>query len=120
MTAQPFSHLFSWLEWTTAQLKETSGLASGRAEQLWHRFDMTRRQPFRLWVKALGVPLPEAALKASGDSSWQQISSRDEQAWQRLPGIGRERARSLVAFLHHPTIVLLADKLRALGVTGFD
>ena len=120
MTAQPFSHLFSWLEWTTAQLKETSGLAPGRAEQLWHRFDMTRRQPFRLWVKALGVPLPEAALKASGDSTWQQISLRDEQAWQRLPGIGRERARSLVAFLHHPIIVSLADKLRALGVTGFD
>lgn len=72
MTAQPFSHLFSWLEWTAAQLKETSGLAPGRAEQLWHRFDMTRRQPFRLWIKALGVPLPEAALKASGDSAWQR------------------------------------------------
>lgn len=120
MMALPFDHLFSWLEWQAAQLKAIPGVTPERGEQLWHRFDMTRRQPFRLWVKALGAPLPEAALKASGDTSWQQISARDELAWQKLPGIGRERARRLVTFFHHPTIVALADKLHTLGVVGFD
>ncbi|UAK21432.1 NAD-dependent DNA ligase LigB [Kluyvera sp. CRP] len=120
MMALPFDHLFSWLEWQAAQLKAIPGIAPERAEQLWHRFDMTRRQPFRLWVKALGTPLPETALQASGDTSWRQISARDELAWQKLPGIGRERARRLVTFFHHPTIVALADKLHTLGVVGFD
>lgn len=120
MIAQPFSHLFSWLELTVAELKATPGMTPERAGMLWHRFDMARRQPFRQWVRALGVPLPEAALRASGDASWRQLIARDELSWQTLPGVGWEKARSLVAFLHHPTIVSLAVKLRALGVAGFD
>jgi len=117
--AQPFENIFSWLEFTQAQLQEVPGITITRAEQVWHRFDMTRRQPFRLWLKALGLPLPAGALKALRDNSWQQIQARDEQHWQTLPGIGPEKARSLVTFIHHPTVIVLADHLRALGVSGF-
>lgn len=117
--AQPFENIFSWLEFTQAQLQEVPGITITRAEQVWHRFDMTRRQPFRHWLKALGLPLPAGALKALRDNSWQQIQARDEQHWQTLPGIGPEKARSLVTFIHHPTVIVLADHLRALGVSGF-
>ena len=117
--AQPFENIFSWLELTQPQLQEVPGISFTRAQQLWHRFDMTRRQPFRLWLKALGLPLPAGALNVLRDNSWQQIQARDEQQWQTLPGIGPEKARSLVTFIHHPTIILLADQLRALGVSGF-
>lgn len=120
MLAQPFNHLFSWLALTPEQLQATPGLTAKRAGQLWHRFDMTRRQPFSLWVRALGVPLPESALKSRRFTSWRQLTARDESDWQTLPGVGQEKARSLVAFIHHPTIVSLVDKLRALGVAGFD
>ena len=117
--AQPFEHIFSWLELTRMQLQETPGITLTRAEQLWHRFDITRRQPFRLWLKALGLPLPTGALKSLSDESWQQLQARDELHWQTLPGIGPEKARSLVAFIHHPMINQLADQLHALGVNGF-
>lgn len=120
LMARPFSHLFAWLELTREQLQSTPGMSAERGEQLWHRFEMTRRQPFRLWVKALGLPLPATALKVLSDSSWRQLRARDELRWQTLPGVGPEKARSLVAFTHDPTIVALADKLRTLGVTGFD
>lgn len=118
--AHPFSHIFSWLELTPNQLQETPGMTAKRAQQLLHRFEMTRRQPFQRWVKALGLPLPAAALKALDDNSWQQLLARDEQRWQSLPGIGPEKARSLVTFIHHPTVTSLVEKLRSLGVTGFD
>lgn len=118
--AQPFSHIFSWLELTLAQLQATPGMSAERAQQVWHRFELARRQPFRLWVKALGLPLPAAALQALSDSTWRQLLARDEKHWQVLPGIGAEKARSLVAFTHHPTIASLVSKLGTLGVTGFD
>lgn len=117
--AQPFENIFSWLEFTQAQLQEVPGITITRAEQLWHRFDMSRRQPFRLWLKALGLPLPAGAMKALRDNSWQQVQARDEQHWQTLPGVGPEKARSLVTFIHHPTIIQLADQLHTLGVSGF-
>lgn len=118
--AQPFEHIFSWLALTQAQLEDVPGVSKTRAQQLWHRFDMTRRQPFRLWLKALGLPLPADALKALRDNNWQQLQAREEPQWQILPGVGSEKARSLVTFIHHPTVNQLADQLRALGVNGFD
>lgn len=119
MTSHAFKHIFSWLELTPNQLQQTLGMTPERAQQLWHRFDLTRRQPFRLWVKALGVPLPNGALKTLNDGSWQQLLSRDENQWQRLPGIGEEKAQRLVEFVHHPVVGELVGKLGALGVKGF-
>lgn len=119
-TAHSFEHIFSWLGLTLTQLQSTPGMTAERAQQVWHRFDMTRRQPFRRWIKAIGVPLPNAALKALDDSTWRQLLARDERRWQTLPGIGPEKARSLVTFLHDPVVGTLVEKLRKLGVAGFN
>ena len=117
--AHSFAHIFSWLELTPMQLNDTPGITAARAQQILQRFDMARRQPFPLWLKALGLPLPSGAMKALSDGSWKQLEARDELHWQNLPGVGPEKARNLVAFIHHPTIVELTRQLRSLGVRGF-
>ena len=119
LMAHSFPHLFSWLELTLAQLQETPGITASRAQQIWDRFERVRRQPFPLWLKALGLPLPAGAMKTLSDDSWRLLETRDELHWQNLPGVGPEKARRLVAFIHHPTIVALIGQLRALQINGF-
>lgn len=117
--AHHFEHLFSWLGLTQSQLQQTPGLTAQRGQQLWHQFNLVRRQPFPRWLNALGIPLPRTAMQALSDRRWQQLQSRDAQRWQQVPGIGAERARRLVTFTHHPTVNALTVWLGEQGVPGF-
>lgn len=117
--AHRFEHLFSWLSLTKAQLQNTPGFTAKRGLLLWHRFDFARRQPFVRWIDALGVPLPGMAAKAITDNAWRQLQARDEQSWQRLPGIGPEKSRKLVEFVHHPALHALTTWLGEQGINGF-
>ncbi|WP_437612627.1 NAD-dependent DNA ligase LigB [Erwinia sp. V71] len=99
-----FQHLFSWLRFSQQQLQSVPGISEKRAQQLWHRFQFSRQQPLQLWVKALGVPLPVAALNALPDRDWQQLLARDEASWRQLPGIGAGRAARIVQFLQHDEV----------------
>ncbi|MBP2169077.1 DNA ligase (NAD+) [Erwinia toletana] len=113
MQMEAFSHLFAWLSFSPQQLQSVPGITEARAQQIWLHFQQSRQQPFKRWVKALGVPVPTAALNALADNSWQQLIARDEQSWQALPGIGEalalrithflrdEDVRRLIAFLQH-------------------
>ncbi|MCU6665405.1 NAD-dependent DNA ligase LigB [Silvania hatchlandensis] len=114
-----FEHLFSWLALTEAQLQQTPGLTSQRGQQLWHQFNLVRRQPFPRWLDALGIPLPRAAMRALSDRSWAQIQSRDARRWQQVPGVGAKRARRLVEFTHHPMVNALTVWLGEQDVPGF-
>lgn len=118
--AYPFEHLFSWLAFTPEQLQHVPGFSPARGEQLWHQFTVIRRQPFKRWVIALGLPLPQSALDAAGDSQWQQLEARDESGWQRLPGIGKERAQRIVAAVHHPDVIRLTQWLASQNIPGFE
>lgn len=117
--AHHFEHLFSWLALTQEQLQHTPGLSAQRGLRLWHQFNLARRQPFTRWLDALGVPLPRVAMRALGDGHWQQLQSRDPLGWQQVPGIGVEKARRLVEFVHHPTVNALTGWLNEQGVQGF-
>lgn len=117
--AHHFEHLFSWLTLTQEQLQHTPGLSTQRGLQLWHQFNLARRQPFTRWLDALGVPLPRVAMRALGDRHWQQLQSRDLLGWQQVPGIGMGKARRLVEFVHHPTVNTLTSWLNEQGVQGF-
>ena len=86
---------------------------------LWHRFEFARKQPFMRWIAALGVPLPRAAAKALNAHSWQQLREKDAESWQQLPGVGKENAQKLIAFIHDPTIATLAAWLGEQGIQGF-
>ena len=94
--AHHFEHLFSWLLLTQEQLQSTPGFSAARGLALWHRFNQVHEQPFIRWIMALGVPLPQASLKALEDVSWQKMSERSERR-QALPGTGAEKARQIVA-----------------------
>ncbi|WLI78985.1 NAD-dependent DNA ligase LigB [Kosakonia sp. H02] len=115
-----FEHLFSWLTLTKEQLQATPGISPARGLQLWHRFSLTREKPFIRWLNALSTPMPQSAINAAGDTSWQQIKGRDDQAWQQLPAIGAEKARQIIAFIHAPVIEQLTTWLGKQGVKAFQ
>ncbi|WP_313668214.1 NAD-dependent DNA ligase LigB [Atlantibacter sp.] len=115
-----FEHVYSWLELTEQQLQGVPGFSAKRALEMWHRFNLVRQQPFRLWLISLGLPLPAAALRHLPDRHWDEVANRDELSWQQLPGVGAERARKLVAFIRHPQIAALVDALARQRITGFS
>jgi len=51
--------------------------------------------------------------------SWQQLREKDAESWQQLPGVGKENAQKLIAFIHDPTIATLAAWLGEQGIQGF-
>jgi len=114
-----FEHIFSWLTLTPQQLQHTPGISPARGQKLWHQFELAHKRPFMRWVIALGTPMTQGALNAAGDHHWQQLLARNEQQWQQLPNIGREKAAQLVAFTHHAVLQTLTAWLTAHGVNGF-
>ncbi|MGE9553772.1 NAD-dependent DNA ligase LigB [Erwinia amylovora] len=104
MQSGQLNHLFSWLSLTHEQIRGIKGMTEARAEQLYHQFSLSQQQPFKRWVKATGVPVPERALNAMTDDNWQTLLARDHAAWQQLPGIGQKLAGQIMAFLHHPQV----------------
>ncbi len=84
-----FEHIFSWLLLTPEQLQNTPGIAKSKSAQLWHQFNLARKQPFTRWVMAMGIPLTRAALNASDERSWSQLLFSTEQFWQQLPALDR-------------------------------
>ena len=94
-----FLHLFSWLDMQSEQLSAVPGISPSKARQIMHYFNRVQHQPFRRWVKALGVPLPAAALNALSDNSWSQLLDRSLQSWQQLPGVGATLAQRIDVWL---------------------
>ena len=110
------THLFGWLTLTPEQIAAATDLSPERAEQLWHRFNLTRQQPFRRWVKALGVSLPQKALNALPDQQWESIMRRDVMAWQTLPGVGAGLATRLAEQFQDARLQALIAFLQQQGI----
>jgi DNA ligase (NAD+) len=117
--ARSMEHLFSWLALTPDRLQAIPGISAQRGQRLWHQFNFARKRPFQRWVQAMGVPIPKAAFVRLKEDDWQQMQDRNEEQWRRLPGIGVERARQLVTFLHSPDVAALAKWLSGQRVPGF-
>ncbi|EJB3963950.1 NAD-dependent DNA ligase LigB [Escherichia coli] len=115
-----FEHIFSWLLLTPEQLQNTPGIAKSKSAQLWHRFNLARKQPFTRWVMAMGIPLTRAALNASDERSWSQLLFSTEQFWQQLPGTGSGRARQVIEWKENAQIKKLGSSLAAQQITGFE
>ncbi|EGN4668956.1 NAD-dependent DNA ligase LigB [Escherichia coli] len=115
-----FEHIFSWLLLTPEQLKNTPGIAKSKSAQLWHQFNLARKQPFTRWVMAMGIPLTRAALNASDERSWSQLLFSTEQFWQQLPGTGSGRARQVIEWKENAQIKKLGSWLAAQQITGFE
>lgn len=115
-----FEHIFSWLLLTPEQLQNTPGIAKSKSAQLWHQFNLARKQPFTRWVMAMGIPLTRAALNASDERSWSQLLFSTEQFWQQLPGTGSGRARQVIEWKENAHIKKLGSWLAAQQITGFE
>ncbi|SMB21352.1 DNA ligase, LigB [Escherichia coli] len=115
-----FEHIFSWLLLTPEQLQNTPGIAKSKSAQLWHQFNLARKQPFTRWVMAMGIPLTRAALNASDERSWSQLLFSTEQFWQQLPGTGSGRARQVIEWKENAQIKKLGSWLAAQQITGFE
>ncbi len=115
-----FEHIFSWLLLTPEQLQNTPGIAKSKSAQLWHRFNLARKQPFTRWVMAMGISLTRAALNASDERSWSQLLFSTEQFWQQLPGTGSGRARQVIEWKENAQIKKLGSWLAAQQITGFE
>lgn len=115
-----FEHIFSWLLLKPEQLQNTPGIAKSKSAQLWHQFNLARKQPFTRWVMAMGIPLTRAALNASDERSWSQLLFSTEQFWQQLPGTGSGRARQVIEWKENAQIKKLGSWLAAQQITGFE
>ncbi|EJE7189017.1 NAD-dependent DNA ligase LigB [Escherichia coli] len=115
-----FEHIFSWLLLTPEQLQNTPGIAKSKSAQLWHQFNLARKQPFTRRVMAMGIPLTWAALNASDERSWSQLLFSTEQFWQQLPGTGSGRARQVIEWKENAQIKKLGSWLAAQQITGFE
>ncbi|HGG7340513.1 TPA: NAD-dependent DNA ligase LigB [Escherichia coli] len=115
-----FEHIFSWLLLTPEQLQNTPGISKSKSAQLWHQFNLARKQPFTRWVMAMGIPLTRAALNASDERSWSQLLFSTEQFWQQLPGTGSGRARQVIEWKENAQIKKLGSWLAAQQITGFE
>lgn len=117
--ARSMEHLFSWLAFTPERLQSIPGISAQRGQRLWHQFNLAREWPFLRWIQAIGVPIPKTAFAGLKEDDWRRMQDRNEEQWRRLPGIGAERARQLVRFLHHPDVAALAKWLSGQRVPGF-
>ncbi|MCN9008800.1 NAD-dependent DNA ligase LigB [Escherichia coli] len=115
-----FEHIFSWLLLTPEQLQNTPGIAKSKSAQLWHQFNLARKQPFTRWVMAMGIPLTRVALNASDERFWSQLLLSTEQFWQQLPGTGSGRARQVIEWKENAQIKKLGSWLAAQQITGFE
>lgn len=98
------THLFSWLTLTQEQLKSVPGIGETRSHLFWQQFRLSRQRPFKRWVKALGVPIPEKAMNSLADDSWPKLLSRTPDEWQALPGIGNGLAKKIIHFLNNQEV----------------
>ncbi|CBG90867.1 NAD-dependent DNA ligase LigB [Citrobacter rodentium] len=114
-----FAHIFSWLGLTLEQIQLTPGFTKARGEKLWHQFNLARKKPFKRWLLAMGIPLTQAALNISGDSSWPQLAAQSEKHWRQLPGTGAGRAASVIEWIRCAEIVALSRWLDAQRIDGF-
>ena len=114
-----FEHIFSWLLLTPEQLQNTPGIAKSKSAQLWHQFNLARKQPFTRWLMAMGIPLTQAALKSHLFDSWQQVMSQTKQDWQQLPGTGSRRASQVIKWRDDSDISVLSSWMSAQQIPGF-
>lgn len=114
------THLFSWLTLTPEQIAQANGITPARAQLIWHRFNLTRQQPLRRWVSALGLPLPRAALQALPDAQWSQLLTRTAESWQQLPGIGSVLAQRIVMMLQDAHLQQLIHFLQQQEIPAAD
>jgi DNA ligase (NAD+) len=108
--------LLDWLTFDAQELATINGFGERSSARLLNSFNSARQQPFRRWLKALGLPPTGQAQLAD---SWQELANRNTEQWQAEAGIGPGRAAQLSAFFRDPQVLALSETLRVAGIDGF-
>ncbi|MEQ6890187.1 NAD-dependent DNA ligase LigB [Halomonas sp. CS7] len=110
------TNLLDWRALDAPALRRAHGIGEARAAALVAAFTGTRAAPFSRWLQALGAPPGvEAALPAD----WTTLTAWRRRDWRALPGVGPDRAATLVDFFAHPEVRALARRLGEAGTDGF-
>lgn len=97
-------------------LQHIPNFAKKRSAQTVQAFNQAKRQPFHLWLKALGAP---AALSAKTHDDWQSLVQLSAQDWQQQRHFSPTQAKELSAFFQHPAVQAAAVDLQKHNVAGF-
>lgn len=108
--------LLDWMSMDSARLATMPGFGERRSTRLLTSLQSAHERPFRVWLKAIGLP---AVAEAHLGDNWQELATRSREQWQVLPGIGPVRAKQLVGFFQDPQIQALSQQLQSLGIQGF-
>ncbi|MGV3345666.1 NAD-dependent DNA ligase LigB [Enterobacteriaceae bacterium LUAb1] len=104
ITQQTGMQLFSWLTWDEAYIQTLPGITAQKRALIHYQFMQSRHQPLQRWIKALGPPLPESAMRFISESDLADIPYWNAEQWQQLPGIGNAIAERLVKYFADDTI----------------
>ena len=114
--AQQINRITDWLALTAEDLQHIPNFAKKRSAQTVQAFNQAKRQPFHLWLKALGAP---AALSAKTHDDWQSLVQLSAQDWQQQRHFSPTQAKELSAFFQHPAVQAAAVDLQKHNVAGF-
>lgn len=116
LSAGHLDGLLDWMALEAAELVKMPGLGERSSVKLFASLHSARDKPFRVWLKALGLP-PTGNARLADD--WDTLAARSLEQWQAEAGIGAGRAAQLQAFFLDPQVQALRSQLGALGVAGF-
>lgn len=114
--AQQITHITDWLTLNADDLQHLPNFAKKRSRRTAQAFTNAKRQPFRLWLTALGAP---ASVTAKATDNWQILTSLSEQDWQQQRHFSPFQAQHAYAFFQHPNVQAAALALQQQGISGF-
>lgn len=116
INAQKITRLTDWLALSAEGLAEIPSFAKKRSEQTARAFAQAKRQPFKLWLKALGAP---ASVTPKPTDTWHILAEFTEQDWQQQRYLSRKKAQHAYAFFQHSEVRSAALNLQRYAIDGF-
>lgn len=114
--AQQVVQLTDWLALSAKDLDRLPGFAEKRSKHTYQAFEHAKRQPFKVWLKALGAP---AAIVIKQTDNWHSIAALTQQDWQQQRHLSTQQAQQAAAFFQHPALQAIAVDLQRHKVDGF-
>ena len=107
----------SWLSLSAEDLNSVPGLGQVTAQKVYQQFVSARAKGIEKWLPALGFTFIPA--KDWGTLDWAMLQERSYDDWLSDGHLGKKGAAQAYEFIHHPQVVLFAQRLKAMGIAGF-
>lgn len=114
--AQQIRQLTDWLALSVEDLVQLPNFAQKRSAHVAHAFSQAKRKPFKVWLKALGLP-PSIPIKTT--DNWQTLAALSAQEWQQQRFLSRSQAQRAQAFFQSQHLYAVALNLHQHEIDGF-